>query len=424
MINKIIDILGSEKIEKYLINENVTESSELFFIKHELDVRRAKNVSKYCVTVYRDFEKDGTQMRGSANANIFPTMSGEEISERLKNAYFAAQFVYNPKYELVKGNGEKAVIPAADPVNVTEAAQRMANAIFEVDTQKDAFINSAEIFAEKTNVRIVNSDGVDAAFEKFTVKGEFIVQSTAEEDVELYRDFEYDDVDENALKEKVKQALSSAKDRSRAKRCLESGNYDVILSGENVGTIMLDYYLDKSNAANVYAKYSDYAAGKEIQGENVIGEKLNITCAVSDPYDHDGIKMTDQKLISNGKLETLQGNNRFSQYLNVKATGTYNKIRLDCGSTSFEDMKKKPHLYVASFSDFQISMLTGHFGGEIRLAYLYDGEKTTIVTGGSINGAIDKAQSNFVFSKERYKDSKYDGPLAVLIENIAVAGSK
>ncbi len=86
-------------------------------------------------------------------------------------------------------------------------------------------------------------------------------------------------------------------------------------------------------------------------------------------------------------------------------------------------MKKKPYLQAVKFSDFQMDDFTGHFGGEIRLAYLFDGEKITKVTGGSINGIITKAHTNFVFSEEQYEDSRYAGPLAVRIENVAVAGS-
>lgn len=86
-------------------------------------------------------------------------------------------------------------------------------------------------------------------------------------------------------------------------------------------------------------------------------------------------------------------------------------------------MKKKPYLQAMKFSDFQMDPFTGHFGGEIRLAYLFDGNAVTKVTGGSVNGIITKAHKNLVFSEERYSDSHYEGPFAVKIENVAVAGS-
>lgn len=423
MINKIIDILALEGIEKYLINKTEKSSSELFFIRKSLDVRRTKNVTDYNVTVYRDIEKDGTKLRGSAAISIFPTMTDEEIQGTLKDAFFAAQFAANPFYELVQGDGAAAADNSVAPQSAEEAVRKMAEALFSADTDSEAFINSAEFFAVGESVRIVNSDGIDVSFNKFNVNGEFVTQCKTEEDVELHYSFDYDKADAEALKEKAAEGIKAAKDRSVAKRCLESGSYDVILSGEELSE-MLSYYADKADAAYIYAKYSDYSVGKELQGDDVKGERLYLTCVATEPYSIEGIKMSDLRLAENGVLKALKGTSRFSQYLGITPTGGYKKIRLEAGTESFEEMKKKPYLLVEKFSDFQIDMFTGHFGGEIRLGYLYDGEKVTKVTGGSVNGVITEAHKNFVFSIEKYSDSSYEGPYAVRIENVAVAGSK
>ena len=85
-------------------------------------------------------------------------------------------------------------------------------------------------------------------------------------------------------------------------------------------------------------------------------------------------------------------------------------------------MRSEPYLEVLNFSDFQMNAYNGHFGGEIRLAYLYDGEKKIPVTGGSINGNILEAQKNLVFSSEMQVEKDFEGPLAVCLENINVAG--
>lgn len=423
MINKIIDILNSEGIEKFLINKTEKSSSELFFIKKSLDVRRTKKVTDYNVTVYRDIEKEGTKLRGSAAVSIFPTMTGEEIKNTLKNAFFAAQFAANPFYELVQGDGTAAVDNSVAPQSSDDAVKAMAKALYSVDTDNEAFINSAEFFAVNESVRIVNSDGVDVSFNKFDLNGEFVTQCKTEEDVELHYSFDYDKVDEKAIADKAAEGIKAAKDRSVAKRCLKSGSYDVILSGEELETV-LTYYTDKANSAYIYPKYSDYSVGKEIQGKEVKGESINITCIATEPYSVEGIKMIDLKLVENGVLKAIQGNSRFAQYLGIEPTGMYKKIKLEAGTKSLEEMKKKPYLQVEKFSDFQMDMFTGHFGGEIRLAYFFDGEKLTKVTGGSVNGIITEAHKNLVFSNEKYSDSSYEGPLAVRIENVAVAGSE
>lgn len=424
MIKRITDILLSLGIDKYLINKTVKNSCELFFIRKEPDTRRIKDVTDYSVTVYRDLEKEGTRLRGSAPVSIFPSMTDEEISECLKKAYFAARFAANPYYELVKGSGQPQADKPTAVKSAEEAVRRMANALYSADNDNESFINSAEFFGENQHIRIVNSEGVNVSFDKFTIKGEFVTQCKTEEDVELYYSFEYDDINEDALAKKAADGIKEAKDRSVAKRSLKSGNYDIILNGEELAEI-LSYYTYRSDAAYIYAKYSDYSVGTRIQGndDEITGEKLNITCVATRPYSSEGTQMHDLRLIENGVLQAIHGYNRFSQYLGVKPTGGFEKIRLDAGTVNIDDMKKTPYLHTVKFSDFQIDQFTGHFGGEIRLAYLYDGKNITKVTGGSVNGIISQAQKNFLFSKEKYSDSSYEGPLAVKIQNVTVAGS-
>ncbi len=172
----------------------------------------------------------------------------------------------------------------------------------------------------------------------------------------------------------------------------------------------------------IYSKYSKYTIGTHVQGDNIKGEAINITFKATIPYSEEGIKMIDRQLLENGELKLIHGNNRFCRYLNIEPTGNYGCIRVDNGTISFEEMKKDKCLHVVSFSAFDMDPFSGHFGGEIRLAYLYEGDKTTVLTGGSINGSFLETQNNLVFSTDRYKDSNYDGPYAIRFENVKVAG--
>ena len=76
-----------------------------------------------------------------------------------------------------------------------------------------------------------------------------------------------------------------------------------------------------------------------------------------------------------------------------------------------------------AFSDFQTDDFTGNFGGEIRLGYLCDGKKVVPVTGGSVNGKLADAQNCLVFSTDRYRTAEYEGPYALLVKNVSVAGT-
>ena len=246
MREKILQAIRKFQIETYLVTEKTVEGAELYFIKKELDMRRMKQDAVSAVTIYRDFEADGKKMRGSANINIFPEMTQEEVDEAVKGAYYAASFVKNPFFELPKGKKEDKV-----QVNSTlcgksleEIGDAFVKALYCVDVQDDAFINTAEFFMEKTTTAIYNSEGIDVSYEKNSVNGEFVVQCITPQDVEQYQEFTYDDLDTEALTAQAKEALERVCDRARATEAPEKGNYKLLLSGKNVRTL-IDFYIDR-----------------------------------------------------------------------------------------------------------------------------------------------------------------------------------
>lgn len=424
MLHKILSALQQNKITAYLINDISKETVELFFIKKHLDMRRQKDVHQYSITVYHDFEKEGTPMRGSSTVSIHCGMTGEEVNAILKKAYFAASFVCNPYYELPKGKKEDTVIMDSSLSHNTlaENAVKMAEALFREDTAEDTFLNSAELFFEKTICHIVNSQGIDVCYENYSVKGEFVVQCITPQDVETYQNFSYENLDAAALQSKVKQTLEMTRARAQAKTAPAAGDYTILLSGQYVKDIF-EYYLDRSSASMIYPKYSGYQVGNQVQGDNITGERLTITLKAKEPYSSEGIPMTDRPLLKDGVLKTIHGNSRFSYYLGTEPTGIYESFSVPSGTESFSDMKSGKYLHVVNFSDFQMDTFSGHFAGEIRLAFLSDGNTVIPVTGGSINGNLLEAQKNLVFSKDMQIEKGYEGPYAVKFEKVSVAGA-
>lgn len=422
MLNKILAALDRCGVKNYLIEQRTEETVELFFIRKKLDMRRAKDDTLATVTVYRDFESDGVAMRGGSDALIFPDMDDAEIEQALHEAYAAAASVKNPAFRLYEGeHAPERVMPSTLAEHpLTEDAVRMAEAIFRPDTGEDAFVNSAEVFAERSRVRIVSSAGTDVGYLRHRCQGEFVVQCLAGKDVEQYFHFDYDELDADALARKAADALNTVRDRARAEKSPAGGTCDVVLSGEHVRTI-LSFYLDRANAAQVYAKYSDYAPGTPVQGETVRGEALNITAMPEAPYSPEGIPMTARPLVRDGKLCFLHGSTRFSRYLDIEPTGVYGRMKLENGTVPFDELRRGC-LYPVSFSDFQMSSNSGRFGGEIRLAYLFTEDGVEILTGGSINGSLLEKQDDLVFSTEQYSEAGYQGPFAVKLKGVAVAG--
>ena len=123
--------------------------------------------------------------------------------------------------------------------------------------------------------------------------------------------------------------------------------------------------------------------------------------------------MTERCLIKDNKVRLITGNARFSHYLGLPATGMYGSYRLACGKTSLQEMEQRPYLKIVHFSDFQMDELTGQFGGEYRLAYYFDGEKTVAVTNGSFSGNINDYIDRLTLSSQRQSFYQFDGPLAV-----------
>ena len=422
MIERIKSALARCGIAMWRINERVDETAELFFVKKQLDTRRSKDTRKYEVTVFRDMEGGEEPARGFTSVTLISSMDDGQIDEELKGAYYAAQFAANPWFELpdpvqappVKKTGELAEAPLA------RSAGKMVKALFAPDVHEDAFLNSAELFVTRSSCRILSSEGTDVSYTDAGVKGEFVVQCREPEDVEMHNIYEYDKLDGEALSAKVAEALTFVRDRARAQKVLISGKYDLVLSGSQVAEA-LSYYTARSAAGMVYAKYSTWKLGEDVQ-EGAQGERLDLTLRATDPYSDEGIPMADLPLLEGGVLNAYHGPNRLCRYLGVKPTGHYRKFFCANGTVSFEELKKGPCLWAVTFSDFQMDAMSGHFGGEIRLAYLIEDGKATPVTGGSVNGSILEAQKDLVFSAERYQTARYDGPYAVRLKNVAVAG--
>lgn len=423
MRDAIIQSLKDEKIDNYLITETKKTSVEMFFIRQTLDMTRTEELDEWNVIVYHDAVKDGRKLRGCADCSIHQGMTQEEIRKAIGEAYMAAGYALNPYYDMVKGEGRESIECTSSLAGMTldEAAGRMAKALFAKDDSEECFINSAELFVEKKKVNILNSAGVDCGYDDYLVKGEFVVQCLEPEDVELYQSFSYDELDENSLVTLVENKLRAVVDRARADKAPAAGNYDVLLSEDSVREV-LSFYTQRADAAYIYQKYSTYGIGTKVQGDNVEGEKLNVTLHSSVPFDDMGIRMKDCGLICDGELRQIHGGLRLCQYLGVEPTGYYNKMIVNNGSRSFEELKKGRVLHVVSFSDFNMDAFSGHFAGEIRLAYLYNNGSVTLVTGGSVNGSLIDAQDKLTFSNERYDSRSYSGPYAVLLRDIPVSG--
>jgi len=425
MTEKIKAALTSLSPAAWKIRDEATESAELFFIRQILDMKRMTDVREYTVTVYVDkTDGEGKKMRGSSSVTLNPGTSDGEIREVLASAISAAGYALNPYFDLADPTTSPVLPDSSDlgALSVEEIAKKMANALFSVDTAADAFVNSAEVFAIRKTVRILTSAGTDVGYVSSTVDGEFISQcKTDSADVETYDSFSYRSLDTAGLARAVANALERVRDRALARTGLPGGTYDVVLS-DGLMRSLFSFYTDRANVAMIYPGYSEYKIGEPVDRTGK-GEQIDLTLVPTEPFSGDGIPMIRRKMIDGGKLTSYHGPLPFCRYLGVEPTGDYTAIELDNGSLPMAELTAGKCLHVVAFSDFLTDEMTGHFGGEIRLAYLYENGKVTKITGGSVNGSLLDASGELVFSKERYSDATYSGPRAVRIPGVSVAGA-
>lgn len=433
MIELIQEILNElNQVSAWKINERIVSSEELFFVKKKLDMNRSKEVRDYSVTLYVDFEEGSEKYRGSSKAAISPSMTSEEMKGILKDATFAASFAKNKFYNIAKPSNERPEV-----IKSNLSGEAIANwmplfiqAIYEEDQEEGCCINSSEIFLNKVRRRILNSEGVDVTYEQYIGEIELITEcNEGKEAVELFCIINFSDYDPADLKERVKDMLKESRERAFAQKTPALKDISVILSGEAVKDF-LSFYVNKSSAQAIYEGISMAKIGESLQGREVIGDLISIqlcpsmvNSTESKPYDEDGQLVKPINLMEQGILRAYHGPIQYTDYLKVETTGSIHNIEVGNGQNALESFKKEPYIELISFSDFQMDALTGDFGGEIRLARFFDGQKMTPVTGGSISANINDIHHHLFLSKERIQLNNYIGPKAIKLPLLDIAGS-
>ena len=79
MLNQLVEILKSSGVYGWEISDVKTNGWEFYFIRHELDQHRVKNVEHITVKVYQT--ADNGESLGFASAEIAPTASRQEMEK-------------------------------------------------------------------------------------------------------------------------------------------------------------------------------------------------------------------------------------------------------------------------------------------------------------------------------------------------------
>ncbi len=424
MTDKIIELLKSSGADAWEVSDKVTEGWEFYFIKHELDQNRVRDVEHIKVTVYKKLE-DG-KFLGSASQEINPTASEDEAKKVISDLYERASYVKNPYFEL---NKEQVSVTNKD-YDVQQTARDYIEALMQIPETSTEDINSYEIFAEKTKSRYVNSEGVDVTVVYKPSKVDVVVNArNKDHEIELYRMYEAGSCDKEHLIKELTNTLKFGKDRLVTKPTPNLKKATVLFSTEQAAELF-SYYAMRMHASFKYRGYSDFEIGKAI-AEDVQGDKITIKAlkelpnsSANSPVDAEGARTHDMYLIKDNIPENYWGNCQFRYYLGVKDSFIVGNFKAEGGSSTEEELRRGQYLEPVEFSDLSVDPITGDIAGEIRLAYWHDGENVIPVSGGSVSGNLAELSKNIKFSRELKQYNNYQIPSVIKIENVTIAGNE
>ncbi len=414
--------------------EHQAESRELFLVGARQDMRRAKQVSLLSATVYRDFSRDGRARRGSATVRLHPTQGRRELERVLRAAAGAAAHVLNEAYPLVAPGGPAPQAPLAPELaDLGGALDLLGAVLLEAGAAREgrgARLNSAELFLERGETRVRNSEGVDARFGFFQGSGELIVEAEAPDGaVELYQPLAFARVRPGDLAAELERQLELCRRRAAAVPTPALGSPAVLLTGLAVPEL-LSYFTFHASAEAAHGRVARFRVGGEVQGPQVDGDPLAVSLEPylehspsSRPYDEDGWPLAPTPLIEQGRLLRWWGPLRWCHYLGCPPTGRLPNLRVGAGSRGLAELRRGGCLEAAVFSDFQCDALTGDFAGELRLGTWHDPDGgRREVTGGSLSGRLPELAGSMLLSAEHQRLDGYEGPAAVRLASAAVSG--
>jgi len=429
MIKRIIAALQSvQGVDDYQITVTEDDRHELYFVLGKRETARHTKVISYSVTLFKKMTKEGKELLGSSTFIVPYVVSKKALEKKIEEALYSASFVNNKTYTIPTGDGKRHIFHTpeitTDPLKTLD---EVGNAFESVALPKKKF-NALEIFLISTKVHIVNSKGVDYTKNNAVLEVEAIPSfdghnpaDPVNQKVELYKYFRYRKIDLALIHADAVHALEEVEARFNATKLPSKGLYDVVIKDEEVISLCKDL-IDNLSYAGVYNHATDKKIGDVLQ-KVTDGEKLTIGLDrryAADKFDGDGVLLTPVTVLKDGVVHANYGNNRFAQYLGVQPTGNLGGLKVSLGKTPKEEMFKGPHLEIISLSGIQIDIYSSYIGGEVRLAYYYDGTKKIPVSGFSFSGNLFKTLENIKISQEEFTTPTYVGPKFIKLLNMDV----
>ena len=423
MINVEKILKENNRVSAYQVNELKTESFEVFFVKDKLETIRKTDTLDQKVTVYVKHNN----LLGQSTFSVLKSDNLKSLNAKINTACSNAEKINNKIYELPKDEHlSKTVKSNIKNYDFKELALLIYEAIKEEIDKSESKINALEIFIYKEIESIKNSNGINKKETKYSLFIEAIPTFDKKDDsFELYKALRFSSFDAAEIKNEVKESLENVRRRALAIAPKEKLNCDIVLNKAEVAGLF-NRLKSQLNYSGVYRKSNLYNIGDNLQPKRQ-GDALNLRLVKhingsteSRSFDTDGSSYTELEVIKNGKVTNFYGDNKYAQYLNMPVTGNLPCMLVKKGSLTAEELNSKPYLNCISFSGIQIDPFSDYIGGEVRLAYYYDGKKEIPLTGISISGRLSEVLKNIRFSSELALEEGYYGPKLALIKDMEI----
>ncbi len=419
----IIKLLkDNNEISGWRVISRKSSSYQLFFVHRKLETVRATDTEDTEVTVY--VEHDG-KLGDSAFA-VYGSMSDDEIAAKISSAAARARLVFNEPYELPEGGELSAELGSnLKDDDMHAVAAKIADAVFDADTLPGGSINATEIFLYRDTSRIVNSRGIDKTQVKHSAMIEAIPTFTeGDESVELYESFRFTELDPAAITKRISDKLAEVALRRKAIKPATPINANVVLRDSEIAALVGTLARDL-NYAGVYTHSNLHHKGDELQSGDCDRISLSMVgqirgSAGSAFFDGDGVELKDTELIRDGKVVGYYGQHRFAQYLKEPETGSLGCAKLATGTLTEEELARETYIECVSMSGLQVDLYNDYIGGEIRLAYLREGDTLTPITGISMSAKLSEVLNTLRLSTDETVSERYAGPNKLLMRNVTV----
>ena len=268
----------------------------------------------------------------------------------------------------------------------------------------------------------MNSNGIDLTETSPDSMIEVVVNARAEEhEIELYRAYTSGTCSKDDLIRDLTDTLRFGRDRLHTVPTPPLSTAPVILS-TSAAVDVYRYFAERMGAAMKYRRLSDWEIGQKVCDANLTLEAVRTlpNSSGNHAFDPEGAPVRDLLLIENGTARAFWGSEQYAGYLGLKDAFIAENFRVSGGTQDADALRTGNYLEVVEFSDFQVNSMTGDIAGEIRLGYWHEGDRTTIVSGGSVSGNM--RETPLSFSKETRQYDTCLIPSVTRLETMHITG--